>query len=121
VFIGNTTFGGGLPAGDVSRAAFDACVRFDGGIFTATVDGARLRRLLAAANQNADTTFAERAGEFNVADGPHTIDDAKTYRIATSDWGAKNSPRYFGEPPIAWHERQGSTLKTMVLQALAHP
>jgi 2',3'-cyclic-nucleotide 2'-phosphodiesterase (5'-nucleotidase family) len=120
-FIGNTTFGGGLPAGDVSRVAFDTCVRFDGAIFTATVDGARLRRLLAAANQDADTPFEQRGGEFNVADGPTTIDDAKTYRIATNDWGAKNTARYFGEPAIAWREQAGVTLKAAVLRTLGRP
>jgi 2',3'-cyclic-nucleotide 2'-phosphodiesterase (5'-nucleotidase family) len=120
-FIGNTTFGGGLPAGDVSRMAFDTCVRFDGAIFTATVDGTRLRRLFAAANQGPDTPFAERAGEYNVADGPATIDDAKTYRIATNDWGAKNTARYFGEPAIAWHEQAGATLKAVVLRTIGRP
>ena len=42
-FIANTTFGAGLPAGDVTQLAFDACVRFDGTIFTGEVDGAQLR------------------------------------------------------------------------------
>jgi 2',3'-cyclic-nucleotide 2'-phosphodiesterase (5'-nucleotidase family) len=120
-FIGNTTFGGGLPAGDVSRVAFDTCVRFDGAIFTATVDGARLRRLLAAANQDADTPFEQRGGEFNVADGPTTIDDAKTYRVATNDWGAKNTARYFAEPAIAWQEQTGVTLNAAVLRTLGRP
>jgi 2',3'-cyclic-nucleotide 2'-phosphodiesterase (5'-nucleotidase family) len=117
-FIGNTTFGGGLPSTDVTRAAFDACVRFDGTLFTATVTGARLRALLAAANQDAQTPFEQRGGEFNIADGPAAIDDAKTYRIATTDWGAKNSARYFGEPAPGWQELSGSTLKTVVLRAL---
>jgi 5'-nucleotidase/UDP-sugar diphosphatase len=117
-FIGNTTFGGGLPSGDVARAAFDSCVRFDGEIFAATVGGARLRRLLAAANQGVDTPFEQRGGEFNVADGPATIDNAKAYRIATTDWGAKNSARFFGEPAIAWQEQGGSTLESVVLRAL---
>ena len=75
-------------------------------------------RLLAAANQGVDTPFEHRGGEFNVADGPATLDDATTYRIATTDWGAKNSARYFGEPAIVWQEQSGSTLKTIVLRAL---
>jgi 2',3'-cyclic-nucleotide 2'-phosphodiesterase (5'-nucleotidase family) len=96
-------------------------VRFDGAIFTATVDGARLRRLLAAANQDADTPFEQRGGEFNVADGPTTIDDAKTYRVATNDWGAKNTARYFAEPAIAWQEQTGVTLNAAVLRTLGRP
>lgn len=121
-FIANTTFGAGLPAGEVTRAEFDACVRFDGTLFTATVDGRRLRRLLAAANQGPDTPFAQRGGEFSFADGPATVDAARTYRIATNDWGAKNSTRYFGEPTIAWTERAGPTFKAIVLEELGrHP
>lgn len=117
-FIGNTTFGGGLPAGDVTRASFDAAVRFDGTLFTAMVDGARLRRLLAAANQGPDTPFEQRGGEFNIADGPASIDNAKTYHIVTTDWGAKNSARYFGDPAIEWRPRGGDSLKMIVLSAL---
>jgi 2',3'-cyclic-nucleotide 2'-phosphodiesterase (5'-nucleotidase family) len=118
-FVGNTTFGGGLPAGDVTREAFDACVRFDGGIFEGAVSGSRLRQLLSAANQDVNTPFDQRGGEFNVADGPATIDDARTYRIVTTDWGAKNSARYFGEPVIAFEPRPGLTLKAVVLRMLA--
>jgi 5'-nucleotidase/UDP-sugar diphosphatase len=116
-FIGNTTFGAGLPAGGVTREQFDACVRFDGAIFTAEVDGARLRQLLAAANLGPDTPFEQRRGEFSFADGPAEIDPAKTYRIATTDWGAKNTARYFGEPAIAWREQPVLKLKAAVLSA----
>ncbi|MDQ5977712.1 MAG: hypothetical protein QG602_684 [Verrucomicrobiota bacterium] len=117
-FIGNTTFGGGLPAGDVTQLEFDACVRFDGPVYTATVGGARLRTLLAAANQGPETPFAERGGEFNFADGPDVIEDARHYRIATTDWGAKNTARYFGEPAIVWTERPELRLKTLVRDRL---
>jgi 2',3'-cyclic-nucleotide 2'-phosphodiesterase (5'-nucleotidase family) len=117
-FVGNTTFGGGLPSADVTRAAFESCVRFDGPLFVATVTGRRLRRLLAASNQDVRTPFDQRGGEFNVADGPATLDDAKTYRIVTNDWGAKNSGRYFGEPAIAWEADSGATLRAAVLRQL---
>lgn len=117
-FVGNTTFGAGLPAGEVTREEFDACVRFDGTIFTAEVDGARLRELLAAANLGPDSPFALRRGEFSHAAGPAGIDPAKTYRLATTDWGARNTARYFGEPAITWHEHPGLRLKTAVLARL---
>lgn len=113
-FIGNTTFGAGLPAGDVSQLEFDACVRFDGPIYTAVVDGARLAALVAVANQGPDTPFAQRGGEFNYADAPAEIDPARRYRIATTDWGAKNTARYFGEPAIVWTERPELRLKPLV-------
>ena len=118
VFIGNTTFGAGLPAGDVTREEFDACVRFDGTIFTAEVDGVRLQQLLAAANLGPDTPFEQRRGEFSFAAGPDTIDPMKTYRIATTDWGARNTARYFGEPAITWQEQPALSLKAAVRPAL---
>lgn len=117
-FIGNTTFGAGLPAGDITREQFNACVRFDGAICTAEVTGARLRELLAAANLGPDTPFEQRRGEFSYAAGPAVIDPAKTYRIATTDWGAKNTARYFGDPAIRWTEQAGLKLKAAVLPAL---
>jgi hypothetical protein len=94
-------------------------VRFDGTIFVAEVDGARLRQLLAAANLGPDTPFEQRHGEFSFGDGPVAIEAAKTYRIATTDWGARNSARYYGEPAIAWRERPDLKLKAAVLPALA--
>lgn len=118
-FIGNTTFGAGLPAGEVTREQFDACVRFDGTICTAEVSGARLKELLAAANLGPETPFGQRRGEFTFADGPADPDAGKTYRIATTDWGAKNTARYFGEPAIVWREQPALRLKAAVLAALA--
>lgn len=117
-FIGNTTFGAGLPAGDVTREEFDACVRFDGTVFTAEVDGARLLQLLAAANLGPDAPFELRRGEFSHAASRPDIDPAKTYRLATTDWGARNTARYFGEPAITWHEQTGLRLKAGVLAKL---
>ena len=118
VFVGNTTFGAGLPAGEVTREEFDACLRFDGTIFTAEVDGARLAQLLAAANLGPGTPFELRRGEFSHAAGPAGIDPAKIYRLATTDWGAKNTARYFGEPAIIWREQAGLRLKAAVLAKL---
>ena len=117
-FIGNTTFGAGLPAGEVTRLQFDACIRFDGTVFVAEVDGARLAQLLAAANLTPATPFAQRHGEFCFAAGPDKIDPARTYRIATTDWGAKNTDRYFGRPALSWHEQPGLKLKAAALEGL---
>ena len=117
-FLGNTTFGDGLPAGDITALDFDACVRFDGTVFTTEVDGARLAALLAAANESPDTPFARRRGAFSFADGPAAIDPARRYRIATNDWGAKNTAQTFGEPALVWQEQPGLKLKATVRQAL---
>lgn len=116
--IGATTFGAGLPAGAVSRYAFDACVRFDGSLFAAEVEGAWLRALLARANQGPDTPFAARSGENQIATGPATIDDTRRYRFVTSDWVAKNARTYLGENPPALTEVPGLKLKAAVLAAL---
>ncbi len=120
VLIGNTTFGDGLPAGNVTREAFDACVRFDGTICVAEVSGEELKRLLARANQNVDTPFEERRGEFQFADGPAAtdIDDLRTYRMATTDWGMKNRGRYFGREDLVFVERPELRLKAVVAEAL---
>ncbi|MEO6002770.1 MAG: 5'-nucleotidase C-terminal domain-containing protein [Opitutus sp.] len=120
-FIGNTTFGDGLPAGEVTRVALDNCVRFDGTIWVAEISGERLRRLIAEANQGPDTPFPERQGEFHYASGPTDIVDQRTYRIATNDWGVKNRERYFGPPEIQFEERAGLRLKALTAAALATP
>lgn len=120
-FVGNTTLGGGLPAGEVSRLAFDACVRFDGGIYVGEIDGTRLRAALAAANQGPETPFAARHGGFLYADGPTIIDPTRQYRVATHDWIARGSRAYFGEPAIAWQEQPTLRLKSVAAAALAGP
>ncbi len=118
VFVGYTTFGSGLPAGDVMRRQFDSCVRFDGTFFTAEVDGARLRQLLAAANQGPDTPFAERRGDYSLGAGPSAIDPARRYRIAANDWAVRNAAHYFGEPALTWQEQTAWKLKALALEAL---
>ena len=55
---------------------------------------------------------------FNFAAGPETIDPARTYRIATTDWGARNTGRYFGEPALTWRESPGLQLKAEAEAAL---
>jgi 2',3'-cyclic-nucleotide 2'-phosphodiesterase (5'-nucleotidase family) len=116
--IGATTFGAGLPMGEVTRFAFDACVRFDGSLFVAEVDGAWLQRLLARANQGPETPFATRGGENLVAVAPAAIEDARRYRFVTTDWVAKNAKTYLGENPPALTAHPDLKLKAAVLAAL---
>lgn len=120
-FIGNTTFGAGLPAGAVSQTAFDAWIRFDGTLCTTEVDGRTLAALLAAANPGPDTPFAARQGEYLYADGPAVtaiVADCR-YRIATNDWAARNSARYFDPPDLVWTPQPDLRLKATALGALA--
>lgn len=116
--IGATTFGAGLPAGEVSRFAFDACVRFDGTLWTADVSGAWLAALLRRANQGPATPFAERGGENLVAATGADLQPGRTYRLVTTDWVAKNARTYLGDTPPALTERPELKLKAAVLAAL---
>ena len=116
--VGATTFGAGLPAGEVSRFALDACVRFDGSLFTAEVDGAWLQQLLARCNQDPDTPWANRAGENLVAAAPAGIIPGRRYRFVTTDWVAKNAKNYLGENPPALTEQPALKLKAAVMRAL---
>ncbi len=116
--VGATTFGAGLPAGEVTRFAFDACVRFDGPLFAAEVDGAWLQALLARANQGPDTPFAARAGENLVVAAPTAPVPGRRYRFVTTDWAAKNAKTYFGDSAPTLTELPGLKLKAAVLAAL---
>ncbi|HUR60240.1 MAG TPA: 5'-nucleotidase C-terminal domain-containing protein, partial [Opitutaceae bacterium] len=118
--IGATTFGAGLPAGDVTRFAFDAWVRFDGTLFVAEMSGSEMKRLLARTNQGPDTPFAERGGENLVASGiaATAIDPARMYTLVTSAWVARNPQTYLGENPPKLTERPELKLKAAVLGAL---
>ena len=56
-----------------------------------------------------------------MADGPKQIDPLKRYRIATTDWGARNTAAYFGAPAINWQELPGPKLKARVIAGLVAP
>lgn len=116
--IGATTFGAGLPAGDVSRFALDACVRFDGPLFVAEVDGAWLKKLLARCNQGPETPFAERAGENLAASVSGEVLPGRRYRLVTTDWIAKNARTYLGEDAPALTEKPELKLKAAVIASL---
>jgi 5'-nucleotidase/UDP-sugar diphosphatase len=117
--IGGTTFGAGLPAGDVSRFALDACVRFDSTLFVGEVSGAQLQKILDRANQGPDTPFAAREGENLIAAAPAMIEPGRRYRLVTTDWGARNAQAYFGDAAPAFSERRELKLKAAVIGALA--
>jgi 5'-nucleotidase/UDP-sugar diphosphatase len=118
--IGATTFGAGLPAGEVTRVALDACVRFDGTIFVAEISGTELTAILAKSNQDSATLFSARRGENLVAVGPALpLDPARRYRLATTDWGAKNARTYFGSETLGFVEQPNLRLKSLAIAALS--
>lgn len=116
-FLGHTTFGTGLPAGDVTRYDFDAFVRFDGEIRTATVTGERLAAIMTMANQHRASNLDQRTGDF-VHAREIDIDPSASYRIATNDWTAQNQQAYLGTSDIAFETVDGVMLKPTVEAAL---
>ena len=117
--IGGTTFGAGLPAGEVSRFALDACVRFDGTLFVCELNGVQLQKIVGQANQGPDTPFAERTGENLVMAAPATLDPEKRYHLVTTDWGVRNAKNYFGDVVLTFVERPEMKLKAAAIGALA--
>ena len=60
-----------------------------------------------------------RRGENLVAVGPATpLDPARRYRLATTDWAAKNSRTYFGSETLGFVEQPTLRLKALVTAAL---
>lgn len=116
-FIGHTTLGAGLPAGQVSRYAFDAVVRFEGKLMVAEVSRERLARFFKRANQDRPMPFEKRNGDFLYAQsvGPQSGAPA---RIVTTDWCAANQAEYFGVADLAFSEIPDLRLKPVAAKAL---
>ena len=117
-FIGHTTFGTGLPAGEVTKYAFDSVVRFEGKLVTAEIDRATLDDILSRANQDGDLPLAARTGDFLYA-APTELADQPTYTIVTNDWSATNQKSYFGREDLVFTEIDPVVqVKATVLAAL---
>lgn len=116
-FIGHTTLGTGLPAGPVSRYAFDAVVRFEGKLMVAEVSRERLAGFMARANQDRPMAFADRKGDFLYA-AQVAAPAGDVVRVATTDWNATNQGEYFAAKDLAFREIEGLRLKAVAAQAL---
>lgn len=117
-FIGHTSFGTGLPAGEVSRFDFNAALRFEGKLMTAEVDAGALAAILARCNQDGDIALAARTGDFLYA-APDAPEARARYRIVCNDWSAINQKSYFGRDDIAFTEIPNAKLKQLVAEALS--
>ncbi|MET0338576.1 MAG: metallophosphoesterase, partial [Caulobacter sp.] len=116
-FIGHTTLGTGLPAGPVSRYAFDAVVRFEGKLMVAEVSRERLAGFMRRANQDRPIPFDQRSGDFLYAAQAASGSGDKV-RIVTTDWCATNQAEYFGASDLAFSETPELRLKPTVAKAL---
>lgn len=113
-FIGHTSFGAGLPEGDIRRYDFNACLRFDGKLMVTEVDSEVLRQILSRCNQDGDIPLAKRTGDYLYAmpDNPAAKD---RYKLVCNDWSATNQKSYFGRGDLTFSEVPDVKLKQTVL------
>jgi 2',3'-cyclic-nucleotide 2'-phosphodiesterase (5'-nucleotidase family) len=116
-FMGHTTLGMGLPAGPLTQYAYDAVVRFDGAVMRADVDAATLAALTALANQDRDTPFERRTGDF-VYGAPAGRTGQARYAIATTDWCAGHQQTYFGRTDLVFTAVPGLKVKDAIRRGL---
>jgi 2',3'-cyclic-nucleotide 2'-phosphodiesterase (5'-nucleotidase family) len=116
-FMGHTTLGTGLPAGDLTQYAYDAVVRFDGAIMRAEVSAAVLADILSRANQDGDLPLARRTGDF-VYGAPTRPPAKDRYVIVTTDWCAKRQKGYFGRDDLVFTEVPGLRVKQTIKDGL---
>ena len=74
--------------------------------------------MLAAANENSGTPFAQRHGDYLVAEGPAQVESERRYRIATTHWIARNPSQYLGTSELTLREQPQLRLKAIAGQAL---
>lgn len=117
-FVGHTSFGAGLPKGDIRRYDFNACLRFEGKLLVTEVDGEVLDRILSRCNQDGDIPLAKRTGDYLYAmpDKPAT---KERYKLVCNDWSAINQKSYFGRDDLVFSEVENVKLKQTVLEGLA--
>lgn len=116
-FIGHTTLGMGLPAGDLTQFDYDAVVRFDGTIMRADVPAAVLAEVMALANQDDDRPLNRRTGDF-LYGAPIRPPLKDRYAIVTTDWCAGHQKTYFGREDLAFSAVAGLKVKATIRDAL---
>ncbi len=116
-FMGHTTMGMGLPAGELTRYAYDSVVRFDGVIMKAEVDAATLADILSRTDQDRGFPFDRLTGDFAYASGP-TRPDKTHLTIVTTDWCAGRQKEYFGREDLVF-SKTDLKVKPSILAGLA--
>lgn len=117
-FIGHTSFGAGLPAGDIRRYDFNASLRFDGKLMVTEVDSETLVQILNRCNQDSNIPLAARTGDYLYA-MPEKPEKKGRYKLVCNDWSATNQKSYFGRSDLAFIEVPDVKLKQTVLGGLS--
>ncbi len=117
-FIGHTSFGAGLPQGDISRYDFNASLRFDGKLMVTEVDAEILAQILKRCNQDGDIPLADRTGDYLYA-MPEKPETRERYKLVCNDWSATNQKSYFGRSDLVFAEVPDVKLKQTVLGGLS--
>ncbi|MGP4665336.1 metallophosphoesterase [Agrobacterium pusense] len=117
-FIGHTSFGAGLPAGDIRRYDFNASLRFDGKLMVTEVDSETLVQILKRCNQDSNIPLAARTGDYLYA-MPEKPEKKGRYKLVCNDWSATNQKSYFGRSDLAFIEVPDVKLKQTVLGGLS--
>jgi 2',3'-cyclic-nucleotide 2'-phosphodiesterase (5'-nucleotidase family) len=112
--MNHTTFGTGLPAGEVTRLDFDAFLRFDGGLVQAEADRAAMAAIAARANQDEEVPLDRRIGDFVYASAL----PAGPARVAANGWVGLNAARYLGGA-LSFQPVPELRVKAVVQRALA--
>lgn len=112
--LGHTSFGTGLPAGEVTRLAWNAFIRFDGPLFRAEADAAALAAMAPRLNQDRETPLEARIGDFAYA---HEL-PTEPAPVGANGWVQMNAARFLGTEALRFEQVPGVMLKAVVAEAL---
>jgi len=87
-FSTSSSFRQAIDAGPITMEELRGALPYDNEIVVYEMTGERLKQLLAFAETRRETDF------FLQTSGVHAFDDAKTYRVATTDYLARIAPGY---------------------------
>jgi hypothetical protein len=110
--MAHTSFGTGLPAGEVTQLDFDAFIRFDGPLFRGAASAEQAGLIASRANQDSDTPLAARIGDFVYA-----APAPQAGALVANGWVRLNAERYLGAA-IPMAEVPELRIKSVVAAAL---
>lgn len=113
--LGHTGFGTGLPAGAVTRFAYDAFLRFDGPLFTTQTDAAAMQAMAGRLNQDEAVSLESRIGDFAYA---APAPGSAPARLTSNGWVRLNAARFLGTDALRFEQAPGLMLKSVVAEAL---